>query len=86
MRHFITLIDDHSHFCHVYLLKSKDEIFSKFTEFQTRVEKQLGHPVKKLRSYRGGEYRLKEAEAHLKEHGIIAETTALYSPQFIEIV
>jgi len=65
----------------VYLLKSKDEAFSKFIEFRTQVKKQLGHSVKKLKSDRGGEYRSKEAEAYLKEHGIIAETTAPYSPQ-----
>ena len=35
-------IDDHSRFCHVYLLKSKDEAFRKFIEFRTRVESNLG--------------------------------------------
>ena len=49
------------------------------------MEKQLGRLVKKLRSDRGGEYRLNEAEAHLKEHSIIAETIAPYSPQSNEI-
>jgi len=44
------------------------------------VEKQLGRPVKKLRSDRG-EYQSKEAEAYLMEHDIIVETTASYSPQ-----
>jgi len=42
MKYLITFIDDYSRFCNVYLLKSKDEAFSKFIEFQTRVEKQLG--------------------------------------------
>jgi len=82
MKCFITFIDDHSLFCHVYLLKSKDEAFDTFIEFQTRVEKQLGHSVKKLRSDRSGEYRLKEAEAYLKEHDIIAEMTTPYSLQY----
>ena len=68
MKYFITFID-HSHFYHVYLLNSKDETFSKFVKFRTLVEKKLGHPVKKLRSDRGGEYRSKEAEAYLKEYG-----------------
>ena len=80
MKYFITFIDDHSRFCHVQLLKSKDEAFSKFIKFQTWVEKQLGCPIKKLKSDRGGEYRSKEAEAYLKEHGIIAEMTTPYSP------
>ena len=79
MKYFIIFIDDQSRFCHVYLLKSKDETFSKFIEFQTRMEKQLRRPVKKLRSDRDGEYRSKEAEVYLMEHVIIVETTALYS-------
>ena len=45
------------------------------------MEKQLEHPVKKLISDRGGEYSSKEADAYFKEHGIVAETTAPYSPQ-----
>jgi len=39
MKYFVTFIDDHSRFCHVYLLKSKDETFSMFVEFQTRMQK-----------------------------------------------
>ena len=69
----------------MYLLKSKDEVFRKFAEFQTRVEKQLGYPITKLKNDRGGEYQSKEAEAYLKEHDIIAETAASYSPQSNEI-
>jgi len=49
------------------------------------VEKQLGRPVNKLRSDRGGEYQSKEAEAYFKEQGIIAEMTAPYSPQYNKI-
>ena len=35
MKYFIIFIDDHSRFCHVYLLKSKDEALSKFIKFRT---------------------------------------------------
>ena len=80
-KYFITFIDDHSRFFHVYLLKSKDEAFSKFVEFRSWVEKQLGLQVKKLRSDRGGEYRSKELDAYFKEHGIITKTTTPYSSQ-----
>ena len=65
----------------MYLLKSNDEAFSTFVEFQTRVEKQLGRLVKKLRADRGREYQSKKAKAYLKKHGVIAEMTAPYSPQ-----
>ena len=62
MKYFITFIDDHYRFYHVYLLKSKDEAFDKFVEFLTQVKKQLRRPVKKLRCDKGGEYRSKEVE------------------------
>ena len=86
MKYLITFIDNHSYFCHVYLLKSKDEVFSKFIEFQTRVEKKFGRSVKKIRNDRGGQYRSKKPEAYLKEHGIIVDTTTPYSPLSNEIV
>ncbi|XP_020271907.1 uncharacterized protein LOC109847071 [Asparagus officinalis] len=35
MKYFITFIDDHSHIRYIYLLKSKDEAFSKFVGFRT---------------------------------------------------
>jgi len=41
---------------------------------------------KEVRSDRGGEYQSKEVEAYLKEYGIIAEMTALYSSQSNRIV
>ncbi|XP_077242586.1 uncharacterized protein LOC143883110 [Tasmannia lanceolata] len=51
------------------------------SSIQEEVEKQQNRPVKKLRNDRGGEYRSNEAKAYFKEHGIVAETTAPYSPQ-----
>lgn len=52
MKYFITFNDDYSRFCCVYLLKSKNKAYSKFVEFQTWVEKQLRHPIQKLKSER----------------------------------
>ena len=34
----------------------KSETFEKFKEFRVKTEKQLGKPIKALRSDRGGEY------------------------------
>jgi len=62
MKYFIIFFGNHCRFCHVHLVKSKDEVFCKFIEFRTRVKKKIGHPVKKLRSDKGGEYRLKGAK------------------------
>ena len=45
------------------------------------VEKQLGKPIKTLRSDRGGEYLQGEFEDHLREEGILSDLTATGTPQ-----
>jgi transposase InsO family protein len=44
----------------VYLLKSKDEVFSKFKEFKALIENLSETKIKILRSDNGGEYTSKE--------------------------
>jgi hypothetical protein len=52
-RHFMTLIDDASRFCYVYLLKTKDEALDYFQIYKAEVENQLERKIKRLRSDRG---------------------------------
>ncbi|CAH9091044.1 unnamed protein product [Cuscuta europaea] len=73
-----TFIDDSTRFCYVYLLHTKDESLEKFKVYKTKVELQLGNPIKCLRTVRGGEY----MDPHyFQSDGIIHETTAPYTPQ-----
>ena len=55
-KYFITFIDDHSRFTHVYLMRTKDQAFDMFKCYKTLVENQLEKKIKILRSDRGGEY------------------------------
>jgi len=55
-RYCMTLIDDASIFCYVYLLQTKDEALDYFKIYKTEVENQLERKIKCLRSDRGGEY------------------------------
>ena len=80
-RYFMTLIDDASRFCYVYLLKTKDEALNYFKIYKTEVENQLDKKIKRLRSDRGGEYFSNEFDLFCAEHGIIHERTSPYSPQ-----
>ena len=80
-RYFMTLIDDSTRYCYVYLLKSKDEAFNHFKIFKAEAENQLDRKIKRLRSDRGGEYFSNEFDAFCAEHGIIHERTPPYSPQ-----
>jgi hypothetical protein len=79
-RYFMTLIDDSTRYCYVYLLKSKDEALNHFKIFKAEAENQLDRKIKRLRSDRGGEYFSNEFDSFCAEHGIIHERTPPYSP------
>ena len=55
-RYFMTLIDDSTRFCYIYLLKSKDEALHYFKIYKAEVGNQLERKIKHLRSDRGGEH------------------------------
>ena len=80
-RYFMTLIDDATKYCYVYLLKTKDETLDYFKIFKAEVETQLERKIKRLRSDRGGEYFPKIFDEFCEEHDIIHETTSPYSPE-----
>src|SRR6266540_194682 len=80
-KYFMTLIDDSSRFCYVYLLKTKDEAFHHFKIYKAEVENQLERKIKCVRSDHDGEYFSNEFNLFCEEHGIIHERTPPYSPQ-----
>ncbi|KAI5350367.1 hypothetical protein L3X38_003258 [Prunus dulcis] len=80
-KYFVTFIDDFSRYCHIYLIKTKDEVFNKLKIYKNEVENQLEKKIKRLRSDRGGEYTSNELGVFCEEHGIIHEVTPPYSPQ-----
>jgi transposase InsO family protein len=80
-RYFITLIDDATRFCYVYLLIMKDETLNCFKIYKAEVETQLEKKIKRLRSDRGGEYFSNNFDLFCAEHGIIHKRTPPYSPQ-----
>ena len=81
-RYFMTLIDDSTRYCYVYLLKSKDEVLTFFKNYkvEAEVENQLEKKIKRVRSDRGGEYFSSEFDSFCAEHGIIHERTPPHSP------
>ena len=63
--YFITFTDDHSRYGYIYLMHYKPDSIEKFKEYRIEVEKQLGKPIKAIRSDRGGEYLSNEFIDHL---------------------
>ena len=50
----------------------KFETFEKLKEFRAETEKQLGKPIKALRSDVGGEYLDEEFKSYLTDNGILS--------------
>nr|KYP61818.1 Retrovirus-related Pol polyprotein from transposon TNT 1-94 [Cajanus cajan]KYP63036.1 Retrovirus-related Pol polyprotein from transposon TNT 1-94 [Cajanus cajan] len=80
-RYFVSFVDDLSRKAWLYLIKAKSDVFSIFKDFKALVEKQSGKCIKILRTDGGGEFTSGEFEGFCKEHGIVHEVTAPYTPQ-----
>jgi transposase InsO family protein len=80
-RYFMTLIDDSTRYCYVYLLKSKYEALNFIKIYKAKAENQLDRKIKHLRSDHGGEYFSNKFDSFCAERGIIHERTLPYSPQ-----
>ena len=52
----MTLIDDATTYCYVFLLKTKDEALECFKTYKAKVENQLEKKIKRVRYDHGGEY------------------------------
>jgi transposase InsO family protein len=80
-RYFMTLIDNRTSFCYIYLLKSKDQALHYFKTYKAEVENQLERKIKYVRTDRGGEYFFNLFTLFCEEHRIIHEKMPPYSPQ-----
>jgi transposase InsO family protein len=80
-RYFMTLIDDCTRFCYVYLLKSKDQVFRYFKIYKAEIENQLVRKIKRVQSDRDGEYFSNEFFEFCAEHGIMHERAPPYSSE-----
>ena len=69
---------------YLYLIREKFEVPQAFKDFKLEVEKQLGKPIKVVKSDRGGEYYGRHIEMgqmlgpfaqFLKENGIVPQYT-----------
>ncbi|KAM1154260.1 hypothetical protein ACFX19_037276 [Malus domestica] len=80
-KYFVTYIDDASRKVWVYLLKSKDQVFQTFQEFHAMVEREIGKPLKCLRSDNGDEYTSHQFREYCVKHGIRHEKTVPGTPQ-----
>lgn len=77
-RYFITLLDDYSHYCEVYVMSRKSESAQIVKDFVNRIENLHGQKVVTIKSDNGGEY-IALKNWCLKK-GIRQDFSAAYSP------
>jgi transposase InsO family protein len=82
----MTMIDDASRYCYVYLLKTKDETLNYFKTYKAKDENELEKKIKRFRFDRGGRYFSNEFNLFSAEHGVIHERTPPYSSQSNEVL
>jgi transposase InsO family protein len=79
--YYVIFIDDYSRKTWLYLLKTKDKVFSKFQEFKAEIKNLTNKKIKTLRTDNGGEYTSKEFIAFFKSTGIRRGLTVPHNPQ-----
>lgn len=80
-RYILTFLDDYSHFLHVYLLRTKSEVCSKFKEYFMFTKSLFNKSINRLRCDNGGEYKSKELQQFCRDNGVFIEYTVAYSPE-----
>ncbi|CAL9024197.1 unnamed protein product [Prunus brigantina] len=81
VRWFVTFIDDCTRMTWLYLLKNKNEVFSRFQSFHNQMKTQFNAQIQILRSDNGGEFVNHDFQTYFQQHGIIHETTCPQTPQ-----
>jgi hypothetical protein len=66
----MTMIDDMSRYCYVYLLKINDKVLNYFKTYKAEVENQLEKKIKRFSYNRGGEYFSNEFNLFYAKHGV----------------
>lgn len=80
-RYIFVVIDDHTRYMWISLLKEKSEVFERFKKLRGMIEKETGESIATFRTDRGGEFTSHKFNQYCEEAGIKRHLTAPYSPQ-----
>ena len=79
--YFLLVVDDHSRYMWIELLRSKDEALAYLKKIKARAETELEGKLKAVRTDRGGEFNSSQFIVFCTEFGIKHYTTTPYTPQ-----
>ncbi|PNF16926.1 hypothetical protein B7P43_G03693 [Cryptotermes secundus] len=80
-KYFLTCVDDYMHFCKIYLLENKSEVYTFLKEYVNEAECHFNKRVRRIRCDNGGQYKNNALREWCKNKGIVMEFTTPYSPQ-----
>lgn len=80
-RWFISLIDDYSRMCWIYLLKNKSYVSSVIPVFHTMIQNQFGVKIKRFRSDNAKDYFNSTLHSYFQKEKIIHESSCVHTPQ-----
>ncbi|KAI7952262.1 hypothetical protein MJO29_007893 [Puccinia striiformis f. sp. tritici] len=80
-KYFLTLVDQHTGYINVTILKEKSDTPEAISQFKTFYEKQTGKSIKKLITDGGGEFCNKTLSNILEESGVQHNISPPYTPQ-----
>lgn len=81
-KYFKPFLDDYTNFIKIYLLKTKDEAFSKIINYINLCENHFNSKVKTFRCDNGGEYTSNRFKKYCEDKGINLDYTVPYTPQY----
>ena len=84
--YFVNFIDDSTRKVWAYPIRTKDRVFSIFSDWLTMVENQFGRKLKCLRIDNGGEFKSEEFVKFCQERSIRREYTAPYVRSRMELL
>ena len=70
-KYFLIVVDDYTRACWVYLIKTKDEVFSNFENFVNLIQNQFENSVKIIRNDNGTKFINNKFEMFCNSKGIV---------------
>src|ERR1700683_5107631 len=80
--YYTSYTDDRSRYTHVYLLRTKNQNFDAYKNYEAELRTQRGAHIKRLRSDRRGEYLSGPFDEHLAKSGTLQSLTVHDTPEY----
>jgi len=80
-RYFLTIVDDFSRATWIFLMQSKNQVYSHLKNFILLSKNQFRKSIHRIRTDNGREFFSHECSQLFNSHGILHESSCVYSPQ-----